>query len=209
MRQFLAIAVLSVLVFIAGYGVRIWVDDTRALPLPPPLGGEFAANNRPAPAAGDNPSTRKRRDDLVAQIERLRPQIEAYRKGLAQIDADFDRDLVALLTPVQHDRYNERHRRRAAQSGHLDNTGPLTDQEIMWLHDRPSWNALDHISVQWKLDDLNNDIKFDDAQYAKVRELLNQRRDNFLRLVDSVPLPSLELSQLAPVVQRLGQPKQP
>jgi hypothetical protein len=215
MRQFIAIAILSVLVFVAGYGVRVWVDSTAALPPPPPLGAEFAANNKPAtaPPADSNPSASQRRQELVAQIQSLRPQIDMYRKSLAQIDADFDHDLVALLTPVQHDRYDERHRRLRAQNAQsaqrFDNKGPPTDEQMMWLYDRPSWIALDHISVQWKLDDMNKDIKFDDEQYAKVRDLLNQRRDKFLKLVDSVPPPSLHLSQLSQVVQRLTDANQP
>jgi hypothetical protein len=66
---------------------------------------------------------------------------------------------------------------------------------------------LDHVSVQWKFDDLNKDIKFDESQFEQVRQLLYQRRDRFLKLLDSVPSPSLSLSRLAPVVQRLAEPK--
>jgi hypothetical protein len=211
MRQFLAIAALSVLAFAAGYGVRVWVNNTSALPPPPPVGGEFAASPSSATAAtNDKPAglPHPSREELVAQIGRLRPQIEIYRATMSQIDVDFDRDLQAMLTPVQQGRYDERHRRRAASSIlRPDDTRPLTDDEILRLRDLPLWNALEHISVQWKLDDLNKDIKFDDAQLPKLRELLLQRREKFLKLMDSVPAPSLLLSRLAPVVQRLAQPK--
>jgi hypothetical protein len=208
MRQFLAIAALSVLAFAAGYGVRVWVNNTSALPPPPPVGGEFVANTPPAPAAAAHLPARPSREELVAQIERLRPQIELYRTTMTQIDADFERDLQAMLTPVQQSRYDERHRRRAASTVlRPDDTRPLTDDEIMRLRDLPLWNALDHVSVRWKMDDLNKDIKFDDAQLAKVHDLLLVRREKFLKLLDSVPTPSLALSRLAPVMQRLAQPK--
>jgi hypothetical protein len=208
MRPFLSVFLLSVLAFGAGFGARIWVDDTRALPPPPAPGGEFVGNrqNAPGPGGGHHPS----RADLAAEIERLRPQIDIYRKSMDQIDSDFEHDLLAVLTPAQQDRYNERHKRRTdPRSPRPESTRPLTDEEIMRLRDRPLWSALDHVSVQWKLDDLDRDLKFDDAQLPKVRDLLTQRRDKFLKLIDSVPPPSLTLSRLAPAVQRLAEPTTP
>ena len=44
-------------------------------------------------------------------------------------------------------------------------------------------------------------------QKEKARGILVQRRDKFLALVDSSPPPSLTLSRLAPLAQRLGEPK--
>jgi hypothetical protein len=207
MRQFFAIAVLSVLVFAAGYGVRIWVDQTKPLPPPPQVGGEFADGARVIlPPTPNGSWTAPNRAELSANIEHLRPQIDAFRKGLHDIDAEFDKGLQALLTPQQHDFYKERRRRiTAAQGTHPHQTGPLTDQEIVWLRDRPLFSAVDHISVQWKLDDLDKDLKFDAAQREKMRDLLTQRRDKFIALVDNVPPPSLALSSLAPVAQRLAE----
>jgi hypothetical protein len=209
MRQFLPIAGLSVLVFAGGYGVRIWVDQTRPLPPPPQMGGEFADGTRaPLPPTPNGSWTAPNRAELSANIEHLRPQIDAFRTGLHEMDVEFDKGLQALLTPAQHDFYLERRRRMAAAQGsHPHATGPLTDQEIVWLRDRPLFNAVEHISVQWKLDDLDKDLKFDAGQREKVRDLLTQRRDKFIVLVDNVPPPSLALSSLAPVAQRLAEAK--
>jgi hypothetical protein len=56
------------------------------------------------------------------------------------------------------------------------------------------------------LERMSMDLKLDDAQRAKVKDFLRVRREKFIELVDSVPPPSLLLSRLAPVAQRLGSP---
>lgn len=56
------------------------------------------------------------------------------------------------------------------------------------------------------LEVMTNNLKLDDAQRDKVKDLLRVRREKFIELVDSVPPPSLMLSRLAPVAQRLGEP---
>jgi hypothetical protein len=55
-----------------------------------------------------------------------------------------------------------------------------------------------------KHDSLVKELKLDAEQQTKARELLKQRREKFLAIVDSTPPPSILLSRLAPAVQRLG-----
>lgn len=197
----LLIALATVVVFAAGFFARVWTERQLPLPAPLPPGGEFSA-----PASGRPVYRGPSRAELAADIERLRPQIQTFRERLGRIDAEFDASLKAILTPAQRERYAERHRHHGGESRgpHAPNTRPLTDQQIMMLRDRPLWNALDHISVQMKAADLAKDLQLDDAQRAEVLRLLVRRRDEFLALVDSVPPPSLMLSGLAPVAQRLA-----
>jgi len=207
MRQFLAVAFLSVLAFAAGYGVRIWVESTRPLPAPPPMGQEFADSTRTPPEIlGTVKWPAPNRAHLAAEIERLRPEIDAFRKSLHEIDTQFDQDLQALLTPEQHEFFAARHKRLNPPNHHQ--TGTLTDQEIIYLRERPFESAVERISVEWKLEDLDKDLKFDAGQKAKVRDLLAARRVKFISLVDNVPPPSLSLINLAPLAQRLGEPKE-
>ena len=63
------------------------------------------------------------------------------------------------------------------------------------------------VVVPQKLEWTANDLKLDDGQKEKMREILRVRRDKFLALVDSSPPPSLTLSRLAPLAQQLGEPK--
>jgi hypothetical protein len=205
MRQFFASAVLSVLAFAAGYGVRIWVDTTRPVPPPPALGAEFADGVRvtiPAPAHATYHSTD--RAALAADIASLMPQISIFQKRQHQIDADFEAALEALLTPEQRDALVVRHKRTT----HPPSTSraPLTDKEIEWLREQPLVNAVDHISVEWKVEDLDRDLKFTREQRDRVRDLLNTRRERYIALVDDVPPPSLSLINLAQKAERLDEP---
>ena len=210
MRQFLAIGVLSVFVFAAGYGVRIWVDDHSPLPVPPgPLGSEFApkpATPATAAAAPKPPD----RAQLAAMIERYRAQMDIYRTRIAEIDGEFEHSLVGVLTPEQNAHHAARLQRAAAKAAHPtvpDDSQVLTDAEITGLLQRPLWGVFNRIALQMKVDDLNKELKLDSAEQDKVRELLRHRREEFLALVDSVPPPSLLYMSLAPAAQRLGAPK--
>lgn len=203
MRQFSVVAFLAVLAFAAGYGVRIWVDQTRPVPPPPPLGAEFADGDRVTLAAPPHGFHATDRAALAADIASLMPQIEAFRKRQHDIDQDFDKGLQALLTPKQHDAYVIRHKRNYS-SLQPAGTGPLTDQDIRWLREQPFVYAVDHISVAYKLDDLDKDFHFTPEQKEQVHQLLNVRRDRYIALVDNVYPPSLSLINLAHVAERLG-----
>jgi Spy/CpxP family protein refolding chaperone len=209
MRQFLAIGILSVLVFAGGYGVRIWVDDHRPLPVPPgPLMGEFAPKPA-APAAAGAPKPLNRAD-LAAKVEQYRTQMETYRNRIAEIDAEFEHNLQSVFTPEQNAHHAARLARAASKAAHPpgpEDSQPLTDEEITGLLQRPLWGVFNKIALQVKIDDLNKELKLDAGQQDKVRELLRHRRDEFLVLVDSVPPPSLLYLGLAPAAQRLGAPK--
>ncbi len=208
MQRRFFIALLTVVVFGAGYFARVWTEGQ--VPLPPPLepGGEFV----PAPqsAAAKSPASHHKlptRKQLAAEIECLKPQIDMFRRRLHGIDVEFDHNLRAILTPEQRERFAERERRRHNDPRELHSQGPLlTDRQIMMLHEQPLYAALDHISLSLKLTELNKDLNFTPAQRHQVRDLLLRRRDEFLALVDSVPPPSLILSRLAAVAQRIEAP---
>jgi hypothetical protein len=211
MRQFLAIGVLSVLVFAAGYGVRIWVDDHRPLPAPPgPLLGELTGNRPAPPAPAPAAPHPLDRAELAAKIEQYRAQMEAYRARITEIDAEFEHNLQPVLTPDQNAHHAARLQRAASKAAHPpgpDDTQPLTDAEINNLLQRPAWAVFNKIVLQVKVDDLNKELKLEPSQQDQVRELLRHRRQEFIVLVDSVPPPSMQLLGLAPAVQRLGAPK--
>lgn len=218
MKQRLVIALLAALSFGAGFAARMWTeDDGPAVPPPPAaLGSEFAtAPGAPAPAAAKNvrrPSSGKDqhdRDHLAAQIQRLRPQIDAYRARINELDGEFDRQLVALLTPEQREKFDVRQKRiaeRRAKDEARDaaDTGLLTDEQLFQLQQRPLWNVLWSVCVSARFDRLNKDLKFSEAQQPKVRDLYLQRREKFIALLDSVPPPTITLSQLATQSQKIG-----
>jgi hypothetical protein len=220
MKRPLVISGLTVVVFAIGYIAGLRTERSRPVPAPPTtLMGEFTSKavtvpatataakpNGPQAASARSPQNRAQ---LVAEIERLRPQIDSYRQRLDQIDAEFDGQLAAILTPEQRTHYAAGQKRRAERmaKGLAEVAGgvkPLTDDEIDQLRQRSLSGVLWMVAPTMKHDSLVKDLKLDAEQQTKARELLKQRREKFLAIVDSTPPPSILLSRLAPAVQRLG-----
>lgn len=212
MRQRLVIALLVVIAFGAGFGARMWTERVPVLPAPPAPGIEFARH--PAPVgAGAKPEPRGTapvspdRTKLIADIEKVRPQIAAYHKRLDEIAAEFDRDFLSILTPEQRKIFDARQKQsaewRATREAETTREDVLTDQQIEQLRRQPLWNALYSVAISWRFDRLVNDYKLDTTQREQVRKLLEVRREKFIALVDASPPPSISLSYLASRTQQL------
>jgi hypothetical protein len=207
MKQSVLVALLTVLGFAAGFGARIWTEHGSAMPPPPRVGGEFTAK-------GGSSEMKKPVDraELVTEIERLRPQIAAYSARIAELDADFDRSFEALLNPDQREQRLANQKKRAEKAAKDEpkvsaDLTPLSDDQIDRLRQRPLYNVLRLISVKPKVEMLATEYKLDAAQQAKLHDALAIRREKFVELLDSTPAPTVRLSALAPVVQKLADPK--
>jgi hypothetical protein len=213
-KQRVLIVFFTALVFGAGFAARAWTEGDRALPPPPAAPGSEFVRSAATPAPTPDPKNNAKPTDrakLIADIERLRPQIDAYRKRMDQIATEFDAALLPVLTPEQQAKYvaqQKKNAERRAQGEARDaaDTGPLSDEQIFQLQQRPLWNVLWSVAIVWRLERLDHDFKLDDAQKAKARALLTQRREKFLALVDTTPPPSISLSQLASQTQKLADP---
>lgn len=215
----LLIAAFTMLVFAAGFAARMWTEGERPLPPPPAaLGSEFTRSEAPATAEAKGAGSRSRRKravdraDLIADIEKARPQIEVYRQRLEVIDAEFDRALLPILTADQRKKYLARQKRYAEhrlnrKAREAADPRPLSDEQILRLQQIPLFSALWSITVSARLERLERDLKLDAAQMPLVREMLLERREKFLALVDSAPPPTITLSLLASRAQKLGEPE--
>lgn len=211
--QRIVIPVLAVVAFGAGFGARMWTEGGRALPPPPSaLGAEFVRGSVEK-KSGPRPFDRA---ELVAEIERLRPQIDAYRTRVEALDAEFEQAFAKVLNDEQKCVYDEkqanaqkRHAQREAKIAAGPPPPPLSDEEIAKLRQRPFETAFWKISFVGRLEMLTRDYKLDAAQQTKVRDLLVARRDKFVALVDSTPSPTFKLTYLALSVQRLVDPPAP
>ena len=204
MSQRLFVAILTVAVFLAGYGARGFADRDRPVPPPPAaLAQEFGT--KPKTAAEAKIAQKLDRAKLVAEIEKLRPQIVAYTAQVAEIDAEFDREFALLLTPEQHDKLVATQKKWADQAARSQaETKILSDEDINRERDRPLSDVYRQVTVTPRLEWMTKEYKLDAAQQTKTRALLALRRNQFIALLDSTQHPTIKLSRLAPLVQRVA-----
>lgn len=208
MRSFLLVAVISLVGFIAGGAAGIWYE--RHLPLPPPPFqplSEFRGGMRGGPGGmlGGPPGMHRPIDraDLIKTIENLRPQLEAFQRRLDEINAEFNRNLDTVLRADQRTRHAEDMKRHHRPQG----SGPISDDNLSWmLREGSNHIVMWDVVIPFRLDQLTAQYGLDDAQRELVRALLLTRRGEFLELVDASPPPTIALSRLAQMVERLKQP---
>jgi Spy/CpxP family protein refolding chaperone len=149
------------------------------------------------------------RAQLLAEIDRIGPQIKIYKARIEDIDSEFEHDLQGILNPEQRTARAEslkRRQERFSQMSQGQSHRPFTDEEI-WRLQQPSQRIFRMVVLTRELDEMSRELKLDDDQRARLLDLLRQRREKFLALVDSVPSPSVTLVHLASQIQRLEEPK--
>ena len=191
----------TALVFAAGYEAGRWRELHR--PLPPPPGSLMAEfgdrrNGPPRP-----PPTQISRAEFMAEVGKLQPQIESFRRQMDGIYDQFERELDPILTPEQRTLHAARLKRRA-EFRTANEKWPLNDEQLVRIMQWSNAGMFRVVTLQMGLEDLDRELKLDAAQREQVLKLLSRRRDRFLALIDRTPPPSLALIHLAPYAQRLG-----
>src|SRR4051812_45778239 len=103
MTQRLFVALLTVAVFLAGYAARGWTEARQHIPpAPAELAKEYV---RTGNSAGDKKNSGLDRAKLLAEIQKLRPQIEAYSAQVDEINSEFDREFAQLLNATQREKF--------------------------------------------------------------------------------------------------------
>ena len=214
MKSRVLIAVATVVIFAAGYFARIWIECYRCkVPPAPPLLGELSGSKATAPAVAASSEKLPDPDKVAADLSRLRPELEAFRARIDQLDAEMERGLHALLRPDQEPLWQKlvKHNAefRAKEEASIAGSGALTPEQIANLQQRPLYKLLAVVVVPLKLQWVTRDLNLDEAQQVRAREVLIVRRVKFLELIDSLPPPTLTLSRLAPVANRVGTAAKP
>jgi hypothetical protein len=211
MKQRLLIALFTILGFAVGFGARV-LTERQPVCLPAP-GAEFARPQQTAVGTAGTVVSESEREKFFAEIEKMRPKIEAYRNRVGEIYWGFDQDFGTILNPEQRARWDEHLKkgadsRAARQAREVGQPGPLTDEQVEQLRREPLWNALGLIAVEWRIQRLTDEYHLTPEQQAKTRDFLEFRRQQFLQLLDSSEPPSLGYSELASRAQKLlAQPK--
>jgi hypothetical protein len=189
----------TIVIFVAGALTGRWYESHRPLPPPPALFmGEFGGHHY---GEGRPPLPQVSRADMLTEVERVRPQFEAFQKRMDDIEDQFEHSLDEILTPEQRALNAERIKQRAKFRSENGN-----EENLMRLARLPNMALLHIVTLQLGYDSLNQKLKFDASQHDRVFELLRVRRDHFLAFIDGTPPPSLRLLHLAPYTQGLAPP---
>lgn len=192
----------TVALFVAGLAVGVWTERSRPLP-PPPLGpmGEFqrpGASGRasmPAPAArpqpwyvggtgagGRHPVSPQ---ELRKKLDILIPQIADFQQKVDAIEQEFRTAFNAILTPDQKQKLDAITKRLASfpdpLPGCAPGMGPIFVSMVIY---RPT---SEHLS---------EDLALDDKQQHQLMDLLTERRNKLLALVDATPPPSFKFPDM-------------
>ena len=210
MKARILIALLTVAVFAAGYGARVWADHHACkVPPAPKLLGELSGQTNATTTTPPEPLPKPAK--IAAELQRLGPEIDKFEASMKAIDDELDAGVLALLRPDQKPLWDKMiaHRAvyRAEEEAGIPADGLLTPEQIMNLQQRPLYKLLAVVVVPLKLEWLVHDLNLDDQQREGARKLLLVRREKFLALLDSSPPPTLRLSRLMPLAERIGQPK--
>src|SRR6187402_2551281 len=153
MTQRLFVAILTVAVFLAGYGARGLAE--RNAPVPPAPAGLTQEFNRNGTAKPNDPkgALKVERAKLVAEIEKIRPQIVAYTTQVTEIDAEFDREFTALLLPEQKEKFVAWRKSMVERDAkRLADTSIMTDEDIYRERDRPLTDIYRQVTVTPRLE---------------------------------------------------------
>jgi hypothetical protein len=199
MNKGFVIALATLIGFSAGPFAGSWMQRTQPVPAPPTgLMGEVRDmplnTSIPSDPSAPRPSGQPLPDEALRQ---MKAEIDAFKKKVEPIKTEFRTQLEAVLTPIQHERLkamSERPPQPAANA--KDKPDPAKDWRYRIYDGMDSTITL--VVIPFTLARLTEELGLDPAQRDTVHQLLIERREKFIALVDSTPPPSFNLCKIAP-----------
>ena len=187
MNDTLRTSAITLGVFAAGFAAGIWTQHLHPMPPPPmPPMGEIGPPHDPfGPLPTKLPLTPENAAKLEAGMAKVRPQIEAFERELQALETRFCEKFEAILSPEQKEMAaKNRPPAFLAPPSHAPDRmlGPLGGIAFFTI----IAPAYEHFSKE---------LKLSAEQQKQLKELLVQRRVEFLHLVDATPPPSLQLGR--------------
>ena len=199
MKGNLQVVLTTIALFMAGLLVGIWSQHNKPLP-PPPFGvmGEFRGFHHhlfgsvppPPPWVMGGAAMRggpPNPGEIQSRIQILRSQFEDFQKQLASVEDEFRSSFEAILTPEQKQKLEMVKQRLASLPPPLPGCGPeMGPVFVSTVIYKPLY------------DHLVEDLTLTSDQQQKLKQLLLERRNKFLTMVDNNPPPSFKLGDMAP-----------
>lgn len=199
MNKGFVVALATLIGFSAGTFAGSWMQRTQPVPAPPTGGVLGELRDAPLNSAPENPDAPKPSGQPLPDeaLRQMKAEIDAFKKKVDPIKLEFRTQLEALLTPVQKERLKAIIERPAPPPL---KPGEKADPAKDWRY--RIYDGLDStitlVVIPFTLARLNEELGLSYAQREAVHQLLIQRREKFLALVDSTPPPSFNLGKLAP-----------
>lgn len=200
MNKGFVVALATLIGFSAGTFAGSWMQRTQ--PVPPPPGGVLSElRDVPLNSAPENPDAPKPSGQPLPDeaLRQMKAEIDAFKKKVEPIKLEFRTQLEALLTPVQRERLKAMTERPPTSPPPLK-PGEKADPAKDWRY--RIYDGMDStitlVVIPFTLARLTEELGLTYAQREAVHQLLIQRREKFLALVDSTPPPSFNLGKLAP-----------
>ncbi|HTZ22344.1 MAG TPA: hypothetical protein VMC06_15785 [Opitutaceae bacterium] len=228
MRTPLGLVALTVAGFGAGLGAGYWMSHT-CTPMPPPASvfSEFRDITRAGPSlASTRPELWR---EINAELEKLRPEMDAFRKKIQAIDGEFITRFETILQPEQRQKLADLQKRRdpgreaskgrepgkepapaakpaaapASEAPKSNPPAPRSERAPRVIYESDGLVS-QMVFLPMTVERFTQQLGLDATQQAKLRELLLVRRTKFLELVDATPPPSLQLLRIADIIRKAG-----
>lgn len=198
MNKRFVVALATLIGFAAGTFAGSWMQRTQPVPAPPSGGILGELRDAPLNSAPENPDAPKPSGQpLPAEaLKQMKAEIDAFKKKIEPIKLEFRSQLEALLTPVQRERLKAMTEKPPAPAAKDKKTDPDRDWRYRVYDGMDTTITL--VVIPFTLARLTEELGLSYAQREAVHQLLIQRREKFLALVDSTPPPSFNLGKLAP-----------
>ena len=230
MRTPLALVALTAAGFGAGLGAGYWMSHT-CKPMPPPASvfSEFRDITRAGPSlASARPELWR---EINAELEKLRPEMDVFRKKIQAIDGEFNAQFETILRPEQQQKLADLQRRhdpgREAPKGREPGKEPAKEpakgekpaaapaseaaksnppaprsERAPRVFFESDWLVSQMVFLPITVERFTQQLGLDATQQAKLREFLLVRRTKFLELADATPPPSLQLLRIADIIRK-------
>jgi hypothetical protein len=198
MKDGLRVILITVALFLSGLLVGIWTQKVRPMP-PPPFGpmSEFGGQSLPrfrvlAPAPSPWIQTSPNLpppspEEIRRRMATLELQFEAFRKNVDAIEQQFRSSFEAILNAEQKHTFEDIKNRIANLPDPLPGCGPVMGPVFVSM-----------VIYRPLLEHFTEDLALDDKQQKQLKDLLIDRRNKLIALVDETPPPSFKLEKVMP-----------